>query len=111
MTYLPPQPSPSVPDLMAELTRVKAAIRRTRNPALPGGDDVTADHLFRLYARERAVVRRLRCRQRQWRAETGISYATTREIDKVGTSEADVSCQRRHAGPSPAAISLERAGS
>jgi hypothetical protein len=96
MTYHCPEPSPSVPDLMAELTRIRAAIRRTRWPASPGGDEVTADDLFSLYARERAVVRRLRCRHRQWRAETGISAATP-EIDTAGTAEADVSCQ--DAGP------------
>jgi hypothetical protein len=54
MTYHCPEPSPSVPDLMAELTRIRAAIRRTRWPASPGGDEVTADDLFRLYARARS---------------------------------------------------------
>jgi hypothetical protein len=92
MTHPSPEPPPSVPDLMAELTRIRAAIRRSRRPVSPGGDEVTADALFRLYARERAVVRRLRCRHRQWRAETGISDATP-AIDRAGTSEADVSDQ------------------
>jgi hypothetical protein len=91
MTYPFPEPPSSVPDLMAELSRVKAAIRRTRKPVFPGGDEVTADDLFRLYARQRAVVRRLRCRYRQWRAEIGISDATTPEIGTVGTSGTAVS--------------------
>jgi hypothetical protein len=76
MTYQVSEPPSSVPDLMAELTSVKAAIRRTRKLTSPGGDRVTAEDLLGLYARERAVVLRLRCRHRQWRAETGISDAT-----------------------------------
>jgi hypothetical protein len=72
MTYLPAEPS-SVPDLMAELIRVKTAIRRTRSLNSAGGDPATAGNLLRLYARERLVVLHLRCRQRQWRAETGVS--------------------------------------
>jgi hypothetical protein len=92
MTNPSPEPSPSVADLMAELTMIRAAIRRTRKPTSAGGDDVTAEDLFRLYARERAVVRRLRWRHRQWRAETGISDATA-EIDTAGTSGADASYQ------------------
>jgi hypothetical protein len=92
MTYPSPEPSPSVAALMAELTMIRAAIRRTRKPASAGGDDVTAEGLFRLCARERAVVRRLRWRHRQWRAETGIADATA-EIDTAGTSEADASYQ------------------
>jgi hypothetical protein len=80
MTYQVSEPPSSVPDLMAELTSVKAAIRRTRKLTSPGGDRVTA-----LYARERAVVLRLRCRHRQWRAETGISGATP-QTNTVRTS-------------------------
>jgi hypothetical protein len=53
MTYHSPEASPSVPDLIAELTRIRAAIR-TRRPASSGGDEVTADDLFRLYARARS---------------------------------------------------------
>ena len=101
MTYPFPEPPSSVPDLMAELSRVKAAIRRTRKPVLPGGDEVTADDLFRLYARERAVVRRLRCRYRQWRAEIGISDATTLEIGTVGTSGTAVSYKGVTLAPHP----------
>jgi hypothetical protein len=76
MTYPPPEPPSSVSDLMAELSGVKAAISRTRKLTSPEGDRVTAEDLLRLYARERDIVLRLRCRHRQWRAETGISDAT-----------------------------------
>ncbi|HET7070329.1 MAG TPA: hypothetical protein VFI40_05860 [Nocardioides sp.] len=79
MTYLPAEPSSSVSDLMAELVRVKTAIRRTRTLSSPPGDQATAEDLLRLYARERAVVLHLRCRQRQWRAETGVSV-----VDRSG---------------------------
>jgi hypothetical protein len=85
MTYQVSEPPSSVPDLMAELTRVKTAIRRTRKLTSPGGDRVTAEDLLGLYARERAVVLRLRCRHRQWRAETGISGATP-QTNTVRTS-------------------------
>jgi hypothetical protein len=84
MTYASPEPPSSVPDLMAELIRVKAAIRQTRKPTSPGADEVTAEELLGLYARERAVIRRLRRRHREWRLETGISEATLPESAPVG---------------------------
>jgi len=83
MTYPSHEPPESVPDLMAELSRIRAAIRPTRKPASPGSDEVTGDDLFRLYARERQVVRRLRCRHRQWRTETGISQRQQRSTRRA----------------------------
>jgi hypothetical protein len=84
MTHRPLEHSSSVPDLIAELIRVKAAIRQTRKPTWPGADEVTPKELFRLYAWERDVVQRLRHRHREWRSKTAISEATLPETDTVG---------------------------
>jgi hypothetical protein len=86
MTHPSTEPPTSVTGLVAELTRVRAVIRRARKPTLPAGDQATAADLLGLYARERAIVRRLRRRHRQWRADTRISDAAPSQTGTMHTS-------------------------
>jgi hypothetical protein len=82
--------------LLAELARVRAAIRRARKPPSPEFAAATTDELLELYAREREVLRHLRSRRRQWRAQIGIAVAT---LPPAPSSLDPVSYSRRGTGP------------
>lgn len=74
MPYPSSEP-PTLAELRSELAQVQAAIHRTRRSTSTGADRVTQQELLVLYERECAVIRRLRRRHRQWRAETRIGLS------------------------------------
>lgn len=82
--------------LLAELAMVKAAIRHTRKPTSPDFDEATTAELLGLCARERAVLRQLRSRRRQWQAEIGIAGA---RLPESSSTAEPVRYSRRGTGP------------